>query len=337
MACKVVILNWNGRRHLERFLPSVIATVPEGVEVVVADNGSEDGSCEFVERGFPTVRLIHLERNFGYAEGYNLALAAPEVADADICILLNSDVETPPGWVEPLVRKMEQEPDIGFLAPKILSLDDRMRFEYAGASGGFIDGLGYPFCRGRILSTVERDEGQYDDARDVFWASGACLVARMRAFGELGGFDADFFAHMEEIDLCWRAQLAGWRIAVEPASRVYHLGGGSLPVSPYKTYLNYRNNLAMLYKNLSGRSRVAVISLRMIADGASAAVYLMTGKFSLMKAVLRAHRDYRRMKPELRAKRLEIQAGRKRGPYGIWRGSIILRYVFGGKRFCKLM
>lgn len=337
--CKVVILNWNGREHLERFLPSVVATLPDGVGLVVADNGSEDDSCEFVERNFPGVTVMRFDRNYGYAGGYNKALFDRSLSDVDYFILLNSDVETPAGWCEPLIDRMEREPALAFIAPKILSFNDKDTFEYAGASGGFIDGLGYPFCRGRILGTVEKDRGQYDDARDVFWASGACLVARAEVFRALDGFDADFFAHMEEIDLCWRAQTAGWRVGVEPASKVYHLGGGTLRPSPYKIYLNFRNNLAMLYKNLSPRSRGPVIFTRMLADGMSAAVYFLTGRFALTKAVARAHRDYRRMKPALREKRKVVMSSMKNTsrPQGMWGGSIILRYIFGRRTFDKLL
>ena len=221
---EIVILNWNGAGHLRRFLPSVLASVPEGVGVVVADNGSTDDSLGVLEREFPAVGRIVLDRNYGFAGGYNRAL---EYLDADYFILLNSDVETPAGWVEPLVETLDRDRTVAAVAPKLLSLVEPARFEYAGASGGFIDYLGYPFCRGRILQCVERDEGQYDDARDVFWASGAAFCCRAEVFRAMGGFDEDFFAHMEEIDLCWRMQLAGYRVRIEPRSRVYHLGGGS--------------------------------------------------------------------------------------------------------------
>lgn len=304
---------------------------------MVADNGSTDDSVDWLAANFPSVQLLRFDQNYGYAGGYNRALES-DMCAADYCILLNSDVETPAGWVEPLIAKMDREPKLAALMPKILSYTDKARFEYAGASGGFIDGLGYPFCRGRVMSRTEIDEGQYDDARDVFWASGACLVVRREVFLQMGGFDADFFAHMEEIDLCWRMQLAGWRVVVEPASKVYHLGAGTLSqTSPYKTYLNYRNNLAMLYKNLSPRSRIPVIFTRMVLDGVSAMVYLVTGKPALFKSVWKAHVDYRRMKPDLKRKRAAVQAGRVAAPKGIWCGSIVLRYVLGKKKFDNII
>ena len=239
---KIVILNWNGAEHLRRFLPSVVAAAPAGVGVVVADNGSTDGSLAVLAEEFPTVAVVRLDRNYGFAGGYNRALAQVE---ADYYLLLNSDVETPRGWLEPILGVLEREPDVAVVSPKLVSWLDRTRFEYAGASGGFIDFLGYPFCRGRILKRVEADEGQYDDARDVFWVSGAAFCCRADVFRALGGFDDDFFAHMEEIDLCWRMQLAGYRVRVVPQSRVYHLGGGTLTTdSPTKVFYNLRNNLA---------------------------------------------------------------------------------------------
>ncbi|MDE5622442.1 MAG: glycosyltransferase family 2 protein, partial [Alistipes sp.] len=243
-SAKIVILNWNGADHLRRFLPSVVAAAPAGVGVVVADNGSTDCSVELLEREFPTVGIIRLDANYGFAGGYDRAL---EQVEADYFVLLNSDVETPAGWLEPILETLERHPDIAAAAPKLLSVDDRSRFEYAGASGGYIDYLGYPFCRGRILRCTEVDAGQYDDARDVFWVSGAAFCCRADVFRMLGGFDADFFAHMEEIDLCWRMQLAGYRVRIVPESRVYHLGGGTLTAaSPRKVFFNHRNTLAML-------------------------------------------------------------------------------------------
>lgn len=332
---KVVILNWNGRGHLSRFLPSVVANTPREAEVVVADNGSTDDSLAFLRDNFPTVGIVALDKNYGYAGGYNKAL---EQLDADLFILLNSDVETPEGWCEPLVDYMMQNPDVAAAMPKILAYNDKERFEYAGACGGFIDGFGYPFCRGRILSTVEKDEGQYDDARDIFWASGACLAFRADVFSTCGGFDADFFAHMEEIDLCWRAASAGWRISVVPQSAVYHLGGGTLASNnPRKTYLNFRNNLAMLYKNLSSASLWWVLIARMMLDGLSAMVYLITGKPKLFTAVFSAHIDFWKMLSSLRLKRRAIRLARKARPRQIYRGSIILRYTLGNKIFKNIM
>ncbi len=335
MKTSVVILNWNGRRHLEHFLPSVVAFSGEA-EVVVADNGSTDDSVEFLRARFPSVRLILLDYNYGYAEGYNRALARIE---SDYYLILNSDIRVGSGWLTPLEKVLDGDPTVAAVSPKIRSYSCPERFEYAGAAGGFIDFLGYPFCRGRILGAIEEDDGQYDDSREVFWTSGACMLIRSRVFHELGGFDARFFAHMEEIDLCWRIQLDGMRLMVEPRSKVFHVGGGTLPNdNPHKIYLNYRNNLAMLFKNLSGNSFSWVLFVRMILDGLSAGVFLLQGKGSFCRAVFRAHRDYSRWRPELRKQREEIQAAR-RVPHtrNIFRGSIVLRYLLGRRAFGDMM
>ena len=332
---EIVILNWNGAGHLRRFLPSVLASVPEGVGVVVADNGSTDDSLGVLEREFPAVGRIALDRNYGFAGGYNRAL---EYLDADYFILLNSDVETPAGWVEPLVETLDRDRTVAAVAPKLLSLVEPARFEYAGASGGFIDYLGYPFCRGRILQCVERDEGQYDDARDVFWASGAAFCCRAEVFRALGGFDEDFFAHMEEIDLCWRMQLAGWCVRVVPRSRVWHLGGGTLQNdSPRKLYLNYRNNLAMLFKCASPVQRVAVAVLRPLADAAAALVYLLKGQCAQAGAVACAYRDFLARHGELARQRRAVQQSKRRRAAHIYHGSIILRYLLGRRVFGERM
>ncbi|MBP3425251.1 MAG: glycosyltransferase family 2 protein [Rikenellaceae bacterium] len=332
MKVEIVILNWNGLGHLQTYLRSVVATCPEWAGVVVADNGSTDDSVEWVRQTFPQVEIVKLDCNYGFAEGYNRALE--QVTDAEYWVLLNSDVETPEGWLEPLVERLESNPKIGAVAPKLRAAADRESFEYAGAAGGFIDVLGYPFCRGRILSTVERDEGQYDDAREVFWASGAAFACRSEVFRLLGGFDGDFFAHQEEIDLCWRMWRAGYSVWVEPRSVVYHLGGGTLPNnSPRKIYLNYRNNLSMLYKNLEAGPREVTIIARLLLDGASAAVYLLTGKWNFVKAVWQAHRDFFARRENLRSKRTSDCAQ----PKGVYRGSMLLRYLFGGRTFGKMM
>lgn len=335
---KVVILNWNGERHLERFLPSVVANTPKNTDVIIADNGSTDGSAKIVRYRHPSVKWLSLKDNYGYAEGYNKALSSPLVAGVKYVVLLNSDVETPSGWLKPLMERMESDEAVAAVSPKILSTESPGYFEYAGAAGGFIDGLGYPFCRGRILSVTEQDKGQYNDAREVFWASGACMMVRMDAFLETGGFDGDFFAHMEEIDLCWRMWSRGWKVMVEPKSKVYHLGGGTLPnESPRKLYLNYRNSLYMLYKNLSPASVRTVIFVRMLLDGASAAVYLLSGRKESYKAVLAAHKDYRKEKSLLKEKRRKNMAMRKRPPYGIYKCSVLLRYFFGFRRFGNIL
>ena len=348
---KVVILNWNGAHHLKRFLPSVVSNTPAGTAIVVADNGSTDESTALLQRDFPTVDIVQLDRNYGFAEGYNRAV---EQIEADYLILLNSDVETPAGWSEPLVEALERNPDAAAVAPKLLSVGEPSKFEYAGASGGFIDRLGYPFCRGRILGCTETDEGQYDDPREVFWATGAAFCCRASAFREAGGFDADFFAHMEEIDLCWRLRIAGWRILVEPRSRVYHLGGGTLPVmSPAKLYYNHRNNLMMLFKCAPAGQRMAVALLRPLLDFAAAMSYLVRGNGAGFRAVVRAWADFLKAHPRLAGKRRAVQSSRNThacaqaaadGSHGdkkftaaqIYRGSILLRYMFGLRRFGDL-
>ena len=332
---KIVILNWNGVDHLRRFLPSVVAAAPAGVEVVVADNGSTDGSVAVLGSEFPTVRIVRLDRNYGFAGGYNRALRQVE---ADYYILLNSDVETPAGWLDPLLDTLERNPDVAVVSPKLISSEDRRLFEYAGAAGGYIDWLGYPFCRGRILRTVEEDRGQYDDARDLFWVSGAAFCCRADVFRALGGFDDDFFAHMEEIDLCWRMQLAGYRVRVVPESKVYHLGGGTLQTdSPSKVFYNHRNNLAMLYKCSSSGQRLLVSVLRPALDVLAALSYLVQGRADNFRAVFRAWRDFLKWHPLLAEKRRAIQTSRKAGVRHIYRGSILLRYFLGGRTFGRLM
>ena len=326
---KIVILNWNGAEHLRRFLPSVVAAAPAGVGVVVADNGSTDGSLAVLAEEFPTVAVVRLDRNYGFAGGYNRALAQVE---ADYYLLLNSDVETPRGW-------LEREPDVAVVSPKLVSWLDRTRFEYAGASGGFIDFLGYPFCRGRILKRVEVDEGQYDDARDVFWVSGAAFCCRADVFRALGGFDDDFFAHMEEIDLCWRMQLAGYRVRVVPGSTVYHLGGGTLTTdSPTKVFYNHRNNLAMLYKCASPVQRAVVAVVRPVLDLMAALSYLAQGRGDNFRAVFRAWRDFLRWHGSLSRKRKEIRQQCRGTVAGrVYRGSVVLRYLLGRKTFGRMM
>lgn len=332
---KIVILNWNGRAHLERYLPSVVRHSMPQFGVVVADNGSTDSSLEYVAEAFPEVEIVRLDRNYGFAEGYNRALREVE---ADYFVLLNSDVEVTAGWCERLIEALERDPQLAAVAPKLLADADRERFEYAGASGGFIDVLGYPFCRGRILSATERDEGQYDTPREVFWASGAAFACRAERFRAEGGFDGDFFAHMEEIDLCWRMQSSGYRIGVEPRSKVYHLGGGTLSaLSPRKTMLNHRNNLAMLFKNLPLGHLLWVLPVRLLLDVAAAASYLLQGKWQGTKAVWQAHVGFCRMLPSLRAKRRTERAKRAKLPATVYRGSVIVRRIAGGKKFGKMM
>lgn len=335
MRVKIVILNWNGLSHLERFLPSVVAASGRA-GLVVADNGSTDGSVGFMRENYPGIELLVFDDNYGYAGGYNKALSQ---LDADAFVLLNSDVETPRGWLEPLVELMESDSNIAAVSPKILSYHQKEYFEYAGAAGGYIDFLGYPFCRGRILNEIEKDNGQYDDRRETFWASGACMLIRASAFRDAGAFDDDFFAHMEEIDICWRFHLLGYKVMVEPASRVYHVGGGTLPNnSPHKLYLNYRNNLSMLYKNLDEKSLHTVLFVRMMLDGMSALIFMLQGRPDLYKMVWNAHQDFHRSRDTLRRKRNEIQQLRVVDRIKtIYRGSIVWRYMTGRRIFGKLL
>lgn len=333
MKLSVVILNWNGRNHLERFLPSVVEhSSQEGVEVVVADNGSTDDSLVWLALHYPELRVVRLERNYGFAEGYNRAL---KQIDSQYYLLLNNDVEVSKGWLEPLIEVLDTEKDVAAVAPKLLSVERRNEYEYAGAAGGFIDYLGYPFCRGRILSTMEIDEGQYDTRRDIFWGSGAALCCRAEVYHSLGGFDEDFFAHMEEIDLQWRMQLSGWRIVVEPRSIVYHLGGGTLKPSAQKIYLNHRNNLAMLYKCSTPMQRLTVALVRPLTDMAEAALLLVTLQPERAWAVVRAWGSFIAWHKSLSKKRREVV--RRKRVNNIYRFSIVLRYLFGRRHFNRMM
>ena len=316
----VVILNWNGREHLEQFLPSVVKHTPRQVRIIVADNGSTDDSVEWMKKNYPNVEIILLGENHGFAKGYNIAL---EQVDAECFVLLNSDIEVTEGWLEPLVATITNSQDVGAVAPKLRSYGYRDKFEYAGAAGGYIDILGYPFCRGRILSTLESDSGQYDDKREVFWASGAAFCCRAELFRRMGGFDADFFAHMEEIDLCWRMQLAGYKVMVEPRSVVYHLGGGTLPNdSPRKLYLNYRNNLMMLFKCAPTWQRCIVAVARPMADALSAVIYLIKGERELANAVWMAYKEFFIRHKELGKKRKTVRSSVKQEAQTIYKGSI---------------
>ncbi len=299
MKTAVVILNWNTKDFLEKFLPPLIEST-EGLdaEVIVADSASTDASMEMMSEKFPKIRQIRLEKNYGFTGGYNRSLA---LVEAEYYVLINSDIEVPKNWLSPLVEWMDTHPECGACGPKLHSWYDRNMFEYAGAAGGYLDRYGYPFCRGRVMSKIEKDTGQYDTPANVLWVSGACLMVRSSLWNSLGGLDDRFFAHMEEIDLCWRIQLSGFKVTVVPSSVVYHIGGGTLPKkSPYKLFLNYRNNLLMLEKNLPktiGRKRARRrILTRMILDGMSGIVYLITGKWESFKAVVKAHREYRKLR-----------------------------------------
>lgn len=291
----VIILNWNGEALLREFLPKVLAATDSNIaDVIVVDNGSSDNSVALLEQEFPHLQLIKFSENYGFAEGYNKAIKSTQYK---YTILLNSDVATASDWIAPLYDYMEQHPEVGACQPKLLSYKEPEMFEYAGASGGFIDKNGYPYCRGRIFATIEKDNHQYDDVISVFWATGAALMVRSDLYLEVGGLDKDFFAHMEEIDLCWRILLAGFDIKVIPQSVAYHLGGGSLPASnPRKTYLNFRNNLLLLHKNLPDSTRRRKLFIRRLYDTIAWAKFMLTFDFKNANAVLKAHNDFRSMK-----------------------------------------
>ena len=361
MKTAVVILNWNTEGFLREFLPGLLRSCEkvEGAKVVVADNASTDGSLKVVEEEFPQVRTLKFEKNLGFTGGYNRAFT--ELNDSpdapEYFLLINSDIEVPEDWLEPLVEWMDSHPECGACAPKLHSWHERDMFEYAGAAGGYIDRFGYPFCRGRVMGQVQPDNGQYDSPADVFWATGACLMVRSSVYKMLGGLDSRFFAHMEEIDMCWRMQLEGWKVTVVPTSVVYHVGGGTLPAaSPFKLFLNYRNNLLMLDNNLaktyalglyhkgmeaekaaSKAVRMACrrIRTRMILDGLSAAVYLLTFKGKCFKAVLKAHKEYRHLKKSPHKKQvrkyLEVY-GTSGEVNGIYRKWIVLSSIMKRSR-----
>ena len=286
---------------LKKFLPSVIEYSKNDSEIWVADNCSTDGSVELLREQFKDVKLIQNESNGGFATGYNVALRQIE---AEYYILLNSDIEVTENWINPIINLMESDNTIGACQPKIRSYSQKGKFEYAGASGGFIDKLGYPFCRGRLFMSLETDEGQYDDPMEVFWATGACMFIRSDVFHEHGGFDDDFFAHMEEIDLCWRMKSSGYKVMVCPSSMVYHVGGGTLPVgSARKTYLNFRNNFVLLYKNLPSNKLFSVLLIRLFLDGLAGFKFLLQGGFSDVAAVIRAHFYFYKNWSHIREKR----------------------------------
>lgn len=300
MTLSIVILNWNGAEMLRRFLPSVIGYSPEA-EVVVADNGSSDDSLSVLAEEFPNIRTILFDHNYGFAEGYNNAIAQ---VDSELCLLLNNDVRVEEGWLKPMLDYMEAHPEVACCQPKICQEDAPDMLEYAGACGGFIDKWGLPFCRGRILGTLERDEGQYDSIVPLAWATGAALLIRRKEYIEAGGLDARFFAHQEEIDLCWRLRSRGHSIVCIPQSVVYHVGGGTLPKdSPQKTYLNFRNNLLLLFKNMPEKDFSSVMHRRRLLDAAAAMHLLVGGHWAACKAVIKAHLDFRRINKNFKSDR----------------------------------
>ena len=361
MRTAVVILNWNTEGFLKEFLPSLICSCNkvEGAEVIVADNASTDGSMKVMRDLFPEVRTLQFEKNLGFTGGYNKAFEElySDESSPEYFILINSDIEVTENWLEPLISWMDSHPECGACAPKLHSWQDKDKFEYAGAAGGYIDKYGYPFCRGRVLKKLEKDNGQYDLPADVFWATGACLMLRSRLFHELKGLDERFFAHMEEIDLCWRLQLSGHKVTIVPQSLVYHVGGGTLPQSsPFKLFLNYRNNLLMLDNNLAktfalelygkgeehtkaakrGKRKAEwMIRYRMTLDGLSACVYLMTLNIGDFKAVVKAHKEYRKLRKSPSVSEIDkFLNGSERTikVIGIYKKWIVLKSIIEGSR-----
>jgi len=327
----IVILNWNGKDFLRRFLPSVLEhSRMDGARVIVADNGSTDGSVEVLRKDFPEADVIALDRNYGFAEGYNRAL---ERIEAEYFLLLNSDAEVTPGWLKPLLMTMESDPLIAACMPKIKALQQPDFFEYAGAAGGFIDKYGYPFCQGRIFDSVEMDYGQYDKETEVFWTSGAGMMIRGSLFSLLGGFDPDFFAHMEEIDLCWRLKNRGYKLMLSPGSTIYHLGWGTLPQgNPRKTFLNFRNNLVLLYKNLPGKNIRIILFMRLLMDFLSAVRFLFRGSLRDVFAIARAHfAFYRRVGKYRKFRQAEKQNIKRWRHPDIYQGSIVTDYFLKKK------
>lgn len=333
----IVILNWNGARMLETYLPGILREAEDVADVYVADNASTDGSVELLEREFPVCQRILLEKNWGFADGYNKAL---EQIEAPYYLLLNSDIEVTPGWLNPLLQWMENHPRTAACQPKILSLHQRDRFEYAGASGGYMDKYGYPFCRGRIFDVVEKDCGQYNRPCRVLWATGAALMIRSEDYWKAGGLDGRFFAHNEEIDLCWRLGLLGREVYCVPESVVYHLGGGTLPKSnPMKTYLNFRNNLTMLYKCLPDEELGKVMAVRCVLDYVAALKMLVVDRnWGDFCAVIKARKSFRKWKKQFTSVRKEIQRSRvQKHIAGILPASLLWQYhVKGKKTFAEL-
>ncbi|MGI6232632.1 MAG: glycosyltransferase family 2 protein [Prevotella sp.] len=334
MTVAIVILNWNGREMLRRFLPSVFRYSHDDAEIWVADNASSDGSLEMLSKEFPEVRTLSLDKNYGFAEGYNRALSQIK---SDYYVLLNSDVEVTHHWLTPLTEYMDNHPEVAACQPKLLAESDKNRFEYAGAAGGLIDRYGYPFCRGRIFDTVEEDNGQYDYLMPVTWATGACLMIRSKDYWSVNGLDGRFFAHNEEIDLCWRLVQRGRKIVCNPESTVYHVGGGTLPKdNPMKTFLNFRNNLTMLYKNLPDNELQHVMRMRWFLDYLAAFQTLLFNRhWGDFKAIFKARRAFQRWKHEFDTDREEIRRTRVSGASdGRTSYSILwLYYVKGFKKF----
>jgi GT2 family glycosyltransferase len=332
----IVILNWNGKHHLEQFLPSVLSSTYDNYKVVVADNASTDGSIEFIRSRFPQVEIIELQQNFGFAKGYNEALKRVE---ADYFMLLNSDVQVTPHWLQPLVAQLEYNTQYAACQPKILAYKNKQIFEYAGAAGGWLDAYGYPFARGRVFDVCEEDHGQYNAIQEVFWASGAALLVRSNVFRQLNGFDEYFFAHQEEIDLCWRMQLSGYRLFCCPGSVVYHVGGGTLPRgNSKKTFLNFRNNQIMLAKNLPWAEKWWKIPFRMMLDQLSAMKGLLSGDGGYFVAIIEAHLAFIRWIFTHRQRKRNYKRLPTRILHGVYHGNIVWEHFVKKKtRFTEII
>lgn len=330
----VAILNYNGVKYLKLFLPNVIEhTKADGVKIIVIDNASTDNSCEFVKSNFPEVQLIVLDKNYGFAGGYNEGL---KYVEAEYYALINSDIELTENWLNQMVDFMDANNDVAACQPKVLSYSERNKFEYAGACGGFIDKFGYAFCRGRIVADIEEDKGQYDTEKQIFWATGACFLIRSELFKKIEGFDSDFFAHFEEIDLCWRLQNLGYNIYCLPQSFVYHVGGGTLSYqSPLKLYLNYRNNLYALHKNLPAKYFKRRMLIRLVLDNIAAFRYLFRGEFQNLMATLKAHYHYTKNLQKLRQKRCILKKRYLNEPSKnvVFNNSIIFNYFIKKKKY----
>ena len=332
----VAILNWNGEELLHRYLPSVVEH-SSMADLILVDNHSSDGSLDFVRKTYPQIEIIETGKNLGYAGGYNFAL---ERIENEIIVLLNSDIEVTEGWLEPQVKLFDSYENVGACQPKILAVKDPESFEYAGAGGGYIDLFGYPFCRGRLFENLEEDLGQFNDCREVFWASGACMMVSRKAFYEALRLDELFFAHMEEIDLCWRMKNKGYRVMYCGESTVFHLGGGTLDSqNPKKTYLNFRNNLFLLFKNLPSNVLFGVLIIRMILDGLAGIKFIFDFKFRHVIAIVSAHLSFYKYFPRIARQRMELSqtSSRSRRLIGIYQRPVVFDfYLFGKKRFENL-
>ena len=332
----VVILNWNGEKLLEEFIPSVVKTIPDFATLIVADNASNDNSIEFLKLNYPQVTIVQNDKNYGFAQGYNEAL---KKVDAEYLVLLNSDVETSNNWIEPIVNFMDSHPETGACQPKILDYKNKNVFEYAGASGGFIDALGFPFCRGRIFNDLEIDSNQYNTPSSIFWSTGACMFIRKKVFDELNGFDSSFFAHMEEIDLCWRIHRLGFNIYCIPESKVYHLGGGTLKkLNPQKTYLNFRNNLTMLIKNGNSNLFWGRFLLKMTLDGIAGLKFLLEGSplhtLSVLKAHFYIYKNFSRILKQRKKLKKTLGFPKINSIYG--KSIVVSYYLLNKKKFSEL-